>query len=448
MRIVVGHRKISLAIFPVIAFYLIAVLPNELGQTLLNGPPDPKISFIEAPKKIISLLALGLTIVCFKKLSPFLRKVFLWTMAFVLFLCLESFYRYGNFFTYPHVFGKLFVLFSCTAIYIFFRGAKEWVFTVSLFSIAVVFLADILIYYPTVFTLNSFMNVERGLHAGCVSLLMSVWIYTFNTYLIQKKPWWLIAFFTFTACILFLNHRTVWLSSTSALVLSLIVNQAKGKEKYPAAVFTPLLMIPGLAVMLIFAYVFSEKPEILKFISQRISDITNIEDQGTGSWRLEQWLSYWPYIKEHPWFGMRFEGYELPVQFFAQQNGKQVFEQNTGHHFHSFYVDNVFYVGVVGMVILGAVFIYPLYRVMTLPIKMPLRLVALSCWTLVALQYGLSYPIDDFHFAIAGFTMAGIDTYLDKVDMENREEFKQDERLARRAERERVRELALMENVG
>ena len=424
MRIIVGQRVIPLVWLPILGFFVIAIYPMELGQTLLKGAPDEHGHNIEVVKKVISGLALVVTLARFRRLPPLLRNLFLIAMSYLLFLSFESFYKYNNFFMYPHVFGKFFVLFSCTAMYILFRGAKEEVYTASLLLLAAVFIFDIVAFYPQVLSIGSFMNIERGLHAGCVSLLMAVWLYAFNSYLPTTKAIWLVFFFILSAFILFLNHRTVWLSSTTSMTLTLILINYKGSDRYSPTAFTPIVLIPVIGAMLVFSYVFSEKPELLQNITERITDIEKVNERGTGKWRLEQFESYLPFILDHPLFGMRFEGFELPVQFFAEQTGKEVFDAHSGHHFHSYYMDNLFYHGLFGLCVLSGVFLYPIIQLLRLPVKLPNRLVGLSVWTLAALQYGLSYPIDDFHFAIAGFTLAGIDTYLDKVDAERVKERK------------------------
>ena len=418
MRIVYGQRSISID-WILLAIYLIVVIfPMELGQTLIHGPPELSEEPLEGQRKISAGIAIFLTLIRFKKLPPFLRNVFIVAMGYILIIALESYYKYGTFFIYPHVFGKFFVLFSCMAVYVFFRGAKEWVYTTSLMLMVSIFLFDLLFFYPDVLSLGSFMDIERGLHASTVMFLMCAWLYAFNSYLPTLKVQWLILFFALSALILFLNHRTVWLASISCMAMNLFLINTKGRERYSSTAFTPIILVPIIAVVLVFAYVFSEKPELLANITDRIVDIKKADEQGTGKWRIQQFTSYLPFIFEHPLFGMRFSGFELPVQFIAVQTGKAVFSADTGHHFHSYYVDSLFYHGLLGLSILSSVFVYTFYKMITFPVKVPFRLIGLGIWAGICMQYGLSYPLDDFHFAMAGFALAALDTYLDKVDNE------------------------------
>jgi len=252
-----------------------------------------------------------------------------------------------------------------------------------------------------------------------VHFLMACWLFSLAAYLPKQRVQWLVLFFIQTGLILFLNHRTVWLASITGMVFFMYVVQTRGKEHYPSAAFTPIIVVPVVAIILLFSYVFAEHPEILTTLSDRITDIQKVDKQGTGAWRLQQFESYLPFILEHPIIGMRWAGFELPVQFIAQQTGKEVFIANTGHHFHSFYVDCLFYHGLTGLALLSAIFVYIPYKVITLPVKLPFKVLALAAWSLSCLQYGLSYVIDDWHHGVAGMALAMLDTYLIKVDKEN-----------------------------
>jgi len=422
MHIWLGSKRIRLDWLPLLIYFAVVLFPMELGQTFLHGPPDLD-NPVEGPGKIIAGIALVITLAKFKRLSPFLRTLFLIVAAYIALLALESLYTYGTPFKYPHVFSKFFVIFYPTAVYVIYRGAKEWVFTWTFFMLILVFMVDQVVHHPEVLTLGSFMNTERGMHAANVYFLMAAWLFAFNSYLPKLNVGWLLTFFVLTALILFLNHRTVWLASATAMALNLAIINLRGKERYSPTAFTPLIVIPIIAVMLLFSYVFSENPEIIDTLTERITDIEKADEQGTGKWRLVQFQSYLPFVFDHPLIGMRFRGFELPVQFIADQTGKAVFTENTGHHFHSYYMDSLFYHGLAGFLVLSSIFIYTFRQILVLPVKLPFRLVGMGVWALVCLQYGLSYPLDDFHFAMAGLALAAIDTHLDNVDATNLQQY-------------------------
>ena len=420
MRIVFGQRAMGFPWLPVVLFFFFALFPIELGQCLLHGPDPAELAAEggEGPKKMVAGVALLFTFARLRRLSPFLRNLFYAIIGYTCLLCLESYFVYGTPFVYPHVFSKFFVVFWATAVYIAFRGAKEWAFTVAMLLMIAIFIIDITVYYPHVLSIGSFMDVDRGLHASMVFFLLAGFIYSFNTYLTTTKVFWLVVLFACLGLILFLNHRTVWLATITSMALNILLIQLKGKEPIVPTAWTPLIVVPTVAVFFVFAYVFTEKPELLASIVDRITDIEKVNEQGTGKWRIEQFQSYLPFVIDHPLIGMRFEGFELPVQFIAEQTGEEVFVANTGHHFHSFYMDSLFYHGLAGLVLLSMPFINPIYRLWHFPIKPSARLIGLCCWCLIALQYGLSYPLYEFHFAMAGFTLAYMDTCLDKADAE------------------------------
>ena len=61
---------------------------------------------------------------------------------------------------------------------------------------------------------------------------------------------------------------------------------------------------------------------------------------------------------------MRLKGFELPIQFYNLETGTQIFESNTGHHFHSFYMDTLFYFGLIGLVMIMILIIIPIYKIL------------------------------------------------------------------------------------
>src|SRR5690606_20098813 len=107
-------------------------------------------------------------------------------------------------------------------------------------------------------------------------------------------------------------------------------------------------------------------PEIADKINENIANISNPKQDttNTSQWRMQQYESYWPYVQQHLIEGMRLAGFELPIQFYHPEAGVAFFEDGTGHHFHSFYYDTIFYFGIIGVSIFVIILIHPIYVVL------------------------------------------------------------------------------------
>jgi O-antigen ligase len=153
------------------------------------------------------------------------------------------------------------------------------------------------------------------------------------------------------------------------------------------------------------AFLFSQYPEIIDKIEASVSDIENYDKQGTGGWRMTQIKSYIPFVEENFVFGMRFAGFELPIQFYREDIDAPVFEDGNGHFFHSFYLEIFFYLGLIGMIL----FLIPTLYAILRGIKMEtlntnqIILYAFACSGFV---FGLSYVLPPFYYGCLGLCLA------------------------------------------
>ncbi|QHT69801.1 hypothetical protein GXP67_25725 [Rhodocytophaga rosea] len=349
-------------------------------------------------------------ILCFASTALFISgmSTFMYWLALLYYFVfgifsLESYYRYGSFFQYPHVFSKLLAIFVMFFLYHFAKKIHEKQFSLIIYLIFFTFLVNLLWLKRDILSISAFVGTVRGFPAPSVYMLVIPLLFFINSYFSKKALISLFLFFILFGLIIFLNHRSVWIASITSLTINLLLLK-KTETKIAITDFMPIITIPTIGLILISSLVISANPEIIDAISERIADIQNVKTQGTGSWRLEQFASYWPFIVDNFLIGMRFEGFELPVQFYQAEAGTAVFLDGTGHHFHSFYVDRLFYMGVVGLILL----LLPVFYLIFKTIKknnLTLKEVILVSFIMSGLFYGFSYNLPVYYFGILGIAI-------------------------------------------
>ncbi|UOQ76606.1 hypothetical protein MUN84_19065 [Hymenobacter sp. 5516J-16] len=71
--------------------------------------------------------------------------------------------------------------------------------------------------------MSAFLENERGFDVTSAFLLLLPALYYFNQYLSRGGLPQLVVFFVLLALIVFLQHRTVWLTTALALVLNVLL---------------------------------------------------------------------------------------------------------------------------------------------------------------------------------------------------------------------------------
>ena len=209
------------------------------------------------------------------------------------------------------------------------------------------------------------------------------------------------------ALVVFLQHRTVWVCTALGVALSLGLlawrtPQARAlgtRLAALAAVGLALATGTGLAVVL-------DNPDVVKKLATSIADIEHPTTQGTGTFRMQQYAAYLPLVRQRPLAGWRMQGFEVPIQFYSDDSGEPVWPDFTGHHFHSFYLDRLFFFGVLGLLL---VLLVPAGLVLPrLLHRAPLRpeTVALLAFGLTLPVFGLSYDWPNYAYALLGLLLA------------------------------------------
>jgi hypothetical protein len=194
----------------------------------------------------------------------------------------------------------------------------------------------------------------------------------------------------------------------ASLLINLFLVLRGAPQRLNFKTLLPMISIPAVILFLGVTSIAVSNPKVLIKIADNIADIENHEKQGTGSWRAEQAKSYWPFIVANPAVGMRFQGFELPIQFYDSDNPTvAVFEDGHGHFLHSFYIDSLFYLGVVGLLLLCIPQMHSILRVIRRP---PIHPEALT-WSIfiaTSLVYGYSYSLPPYFYGLAGFGLIRI----------------------------------------
>lgn len=360
---------------------------------------------------LLLAMSTGFTVLYYRYMAPPMRR-WLWVwVAALAGLALESYAGWGSWMVYPHVFSKLLVMLHVFGIYAFQRRFGLPPFGLLMGTVLLGLLANLAIYHPDALSLSAFLDNERGFASTSAMLLLLPTLYYLNQYLARGGLLRLLAFFGGAALVIFLQHRSVWVAMGVALVLNaglLLLGRLDGGRPSLTRLL-PMVLIP-LLVLISGGLVALSNPHVLKKLESSLNDIAHPDTRGTGSWRMKQFEAYKPFLQQYPVAGMRLKGFELPVQFYTlAANGggqEQVWADGTGHHFHSFYVDRLFYFGALGLLLTVLVPVLLLGRRLLSRVPLPPPTAALAVYTFGALVYSISYDWPLYFFALVGLSLA------------------------------------------
>jgi hypothetical protein len=302
------------------------------------------------------------------------------------------------------------VLFTLPAIYGIYTMIGRIILPDLIGMIWVALILNVSIINPKALSMGAFVNHERGLAASSVYLLILPLLFHFNNYLQTRKPLQLALFFVAAIAILFFQHRTVWVVSVISLAINVVLLFGAARQRLNFKTLLPLFAIPVLFIALTLTTLAVSNPKILTKISNNISDIENYDKQGTGGWRAEQARSYWPFIVANPIAGMRFKGFELPIQFYdPDQPTLVVFPDGHGHFLHSFYIDALFYFGIIGLLLLSMPQLYALLQLLRSP-AMDAETLTWYIFIATSVVYSYSYSLPPYFYGLIGFGFYRIKT--------------------------------------
>ncbi|MDX2305229.1 MAG: hypothetical protein NW226_20630 [Microscillaceae bacterium] len=357
---------------------------------------------------IVISLSVPLSVLFFRQYTPYMRNWYILLSLYFSFCIFESYYFYNTPMKYNHVFAKIMVFYLIFSIYGFYkRFDKIRVMDIVLIYLTGFVLNAVLI-NSAAFSLSAFATNHRGLSSESVYGMTLVVVYFFNKYFSSRNIIYLLCFYAAIGIVLFLQHRTVWLCTGLALFINfLFISRSPVKIDVPSLIpvaISLLLMSMSLGVVIV------SNEKVMARIEKSIEDISNPtgndkdDEVSTSEWRYMQFQSYWPFVEERFLLGWRLEGFELPVQF-IDPSGVMIWEDNTGHHFHSFYMDRLFYEGVLGLfltVIPAFIYVFAL----TLRKKIfSVDQISLFAFIITGLLYGVSWDWQIYYIGILGYAI-------------------------------------------
>ena len=362
----------------------------------------------EIVQKILPLIALVFILLRVNYLSKYFVLFFSLPFLYFIYLIFESLFLYNTFFKFPHVFLKIANLFMVFGIYIFYKKYHlinlEFIMNLIIIMLFVRIIID-----PSIISLHSFVQHERLLHAPSIYMLLLPCMYFFNRYIVEMDYFSLIKFLILFFFIVYFQHRTVYAATSIAFIVNLLLLKRQKllhlHKFIPTAFFLLFLLFFALALLISFY------PEIGDKINENFANISNPtkDTTGTSQWRMEQYKSYWPFVKKHIIEGMRLKGFELPIQFYHPEANIPYFEDGTGHHFHSFYYDKLFWLGIIGLVMYITIMIKPIFETINYKLNIEPSKIGLVSFIFSGLVFGISYNIPDFYWTIFGLGLVFIE---------------------------------------
>ena len=260
---------------------------------------------------------------------------------------------------------------------------------------------------PSMLSLQAFVSHDRGLPAESVFLLTLPCIYFFNQYLTSLKTASLMKFLFLLLFILIANHRSVWVTIAFSLLINLFM--IRKNVQFRLGKVLQSLMLVGIIFTYILSLVISYSPSVEEKVTTNITNILNPTEDDTGSWRVLQMQSYWPVVQKNFLSGLRWQGFELPIQFYHPEAGITYFEDGTGHHFHSFYLDILFYFGIVGLILFILIMAYPAYIVIRQKLVLNNLQLSFFIFSLSGLVYGIAYNLPFSYWLIFGIALVHVE---------------------------------------
>lgn len=397
--------KIRLRFLVILVMLIIFFTDQAFWEYYTTNEDDPLLY------KLNYVLVAVSSVVCllyYRYLPVLLRWWLGLTLAYIGLLMLEAYQMQGHWFIYPHVFMKLLVLLMPPGVYLLHRRFGMPHLRVLVAVLLLVLMGNLLLYHPDSLSWSAFADNKRGFMTPSAHLFLLLVLLSLNWYLQRPSFTSMGVFFLSMAMVFFLQHRTIWACTAVALPVNLLL-----LRRVPTAVLSwrrlsLLVTIPLLAISLGGLATVLDNPDVMRRIDESIEDIRNPNKQGTGEWRRLQREAYTPFVEERPLMGWRLEGFELPVQFYDPSSNLPMWEDFTGHHFHSFYLDRMFYLGIVGVLLTLTIPIILVYRRLRQPTPLTPEMVALISFGSTFLVYAYSYDWSFYHYAFLGFMLAAL----------------------------------------
>ncbi|MDX2048954.1 MAG: O-antigen ligase family protein [Chitinophagaceae bacterium] len=322
-------KYISALYFPLVLFFCVS---------FTNAENPAEVTVKKFCEFALVFIHLFITAVYFFELPRFLKVIAAGVTLHFIYLMFTSYWEYGTFFIYPHVFNKVLVPLGICCAFIIAHIKRsfnietviKWIYALLVLKVAVLFLTG----SRDAFRWGSDFRIINSMEAG---LLLIPFIHYMLLFVSGKEKSFVKILFPL-AFIFIAQHRTVWIATSLALVIIML--------KYPRVMgkFALASIVTAYLGLVFFQGFFST--QFLTEVSSQIDDIKNFNTQGTGSWRMEQNQFFLTRIYEKPVLGWGLQAFELGDVMEVEG------WEEKGTHIHSAYIDHAYYFGLYGLVLL------------------------------------------------------------------------------------------------
>lgn len=208
--------------------------------------------------------------------------------------------------------------------------------------------------------------------------------------------------------ILIHQHRSVWASCITATVIY-IVASFRNKFIPGDRLFKMMIVASGIFIASFFV-VNAITPKFTNFMGDRFSEILNpTKEDGTGQFRQQQREVYFALYLQRPVFGWTFEGFDMPNPLVDWWPPK------SGQHFHEGYMEMLFYLGIVGLLLKYSFLFYFIYKIFSK--RLSQESIILMSFCLSGLIFSFSYVLPLMFWGVTGVCLY----YLEKKPIDDEE---------------------------
>jgi hypothetical protein len=342
-----------------VLFFTFLMMENIFSWLIL---PDSVI--LLTYEKIMSLAIFAYVLYKFNHLELFEKVYVVLFLGVMIRLVVESMDKYGNFFEQFTMFSILFPVIFVVFIKCVCRSLQlDFLPFLAQFYIYLYIIFMLVYGRGFSFSLNSvdmtdygpFSGDSRIIHAKSILMMIIPFLYYFSRFLKTNQLKYFIPFAFCFIVILIHQHRSVWASCITAICIYLFVSF---RNKFiPGIRLFKLVLIGCIILIATWFVVNTVAPKFTSFMGDRFSEILNpTKENGTGEFRQEQRDVYFMLYVQRPVFGWTFEGFDMPNPLVNW------WPAHSGQHFHEGYMEMLFYLGAVGLLLKYSFLFYLLYK--------------------------------------------------------------------------------------
>jgi len=396
-----------------ILFFTFLMMENIFSWLIL-----PNSVILLTYEKLLTVAIFGYVLYKFNNLKMIEKVYMVLFVGVMIRLIIESITKYGNFFEQLTMFSILFPV----VFVIFIKSVCR-----SLELDFLPFLAQFYIYLYIVFMLiygrgfsfsldsvdmtdyGPFSGDSRIIHARSIFMMIVPFLYYLNRFIITSKMKYLVPFVFCFIVILIHQHRSVWASCITATVIYIIASFRN--KLLPGTRLFKMMIIASVIFIASFFVVNAIAPKFTDFMGDRFSEILNpTKEDGTGQFRQEQREVYFALYLQRPVFGWTFEGFDMPNPLVDWWPPK------SGQHFHEGYMEMLFYLGIVGLLLKYSFLFYFIYKIFSK--KLSQESIILMSFCLSGLIFSFSYVLPLIFWGVTGVCLY----YLEKKPNEYRDQ--------------------------